>query len=112
VPKGVYGFSFYAPPRSCPGQAPLSVLTPNGGEVVPLSRGYNVRWLADSTVGPVRIEVSTNNGATWQLERDLVPNNGLYGWWPTTATTQARIRISSTANPTIRAVSAGPFTIQ
>jgi hypothetical protein len=112
VPKGVYGFSFYAPPRTCPGQAPISVLTPNGGEVVPLSGSYSIRWLAGSEVGPVRIEVSTSNGATWQLEHDLVPNNGLYSWWPTVTTTQGRIRISSTANPTIRTVSAAPFTVR
>jgi hypothetical protein len=111
VPKSLYTFSFYAPPASCPGQAPLSALTPRAGEVIPLWQGYNVRWLAGSEVRQVRIEFSSNNGATWQLVRDLAPNNGLSQWTPFTATSQGRIRVTSTTNPAISAVT-GTFTVR
>jgi hypothetical protein len=112
VPKSLYAFSFYAPPRSCPGQAPLSILAPNGGEVLPLGQGASVRWLAGSEVGPVRIEFSSDDGLTWQLVRNPAPNNGLSGWTPSTPTTKGRIRITATANPAVRAVSAGPFIVR
>ena len=60
----------------------LRVLYPNGGEVLMVGKTVRLQWESRGAVPEVRLELSRNRGATWQLidGRTKVPNDGLYAW--------------------------------
>jgi hypothetical protein len=60
----------------------ITILTPNGGERIPIDAYYQVTWQTQGTVDNVDIWYSTNNGIDWVL---VVPGNsgntGNYNWF-------------------------------
>ncbi|MEO6695634.1 MAG: zinc-dependent metalloprotease [Ignavibacteria bacterium] len=85
-------------------QRDLYVAYPNGGELFRTGDDTRQIYWGTSLTGNVNIELSLNNGATWQPIQNNVPaTERRYNWtiasMPTTD--QAKIRIISSTNPSI-----------
>jgi len=105
------------PPLS-PG-AKISLLSPNGGEILKNRRFSTVQWnsLGISPQGftsTVSIEISFDGGATYNTIRTNVPNTGFCRWRipKNTQSTACVIKITSSMYPEISDVSDSLFTIQ
>jgi len=82
------------------GTPPLvSVLQPNGGEVLLGGEVYEIRWTAsDAHLGlyPISIEYSPDDGSTWVPIASNEPNDGTYDWpVPLIDTNRALLRITA-----------------
>jgi hypothetical protein len=89
------------------------LLTPNGGEVWNVNSVQSITWNTATLYGPVFIEVSTDNGVTYNNVITSTSNTGSYSWTlPFTPSSQAKVRISNVTNPSLFDVSNSPFTIQ
>ncbi|MDQ7063258.1 MAG: FG-GAP-like repeat-containing protein [candidate division KSB1 bacterium] len=94
----------------------LAITAPNGGEQFAIGGTYTIRWLGAGFGNPqtVRLEYSLNNGATWQLLQDAVPNTGTYDWLVTPnilPTNQALVRVINPENENIVDASNATFSI-
>lgn len=76
----------------CYGQ--LTVTTPNGGEVYTVGQTVTLRWSGTAFPDSVRIEYSTNAGATWtEIVRNWQQTS--YRWLvPNTPSTQCLLRVT------------------
>ena len=91
---------------------PLAVVSPNGGESWDVGSMHAVTWTVDASLGPMKIECSTNNGATWTTVVASTPNTGTYSWTlPNTPSASCRIRVSEAADGDPADSSDGLFTI-
>jgi hypothetical protein len=74
----------------------ITVTFPNGGETWEIETQQNITWATVGAVGNfVKIEYSTDNGASWQSIIPSTPNNGSYTWTvPKVVSTLCFIRIS------------------
>jgi len=94
-----------------PPPAHLTVVAPNGGEVLTAGSVFDVRWTSEGAVTMVRLEVSQDGGATWSSIAD-VTNSGQYSWTlPALETTRALLRISDVRATNVSDQSNGTFTI-
>lgn len=85
---------------------------PNGGESLVVGTSYNITWNSSTYYSTVNIEYSTNNGSTWTPIATADPNDGTYTWTvPNTPTSQAIVRVSNNANPSVNDVSNAVFSI-
>jgi len=90
----------------------LGLISPNGGETFRAGYPHNIKWLR-TQVDSVKLEYTSDDGATWNL---IYPNanadSGLYRWIvPYINSSQCRVRISNTANPSLYVISDNLFTI-
>ncbi|MCI0515494.1 choice-of-anchor D domain-containing protein, partial [candidate division KSB1 bacterium] len=94
-----------------PQSATMAVTAPNGGENWQIGNAYPITWNATNTSGNVKIEISRNNGVSWNDIIASTPDDGAYLWTAASPTSvNCLIRISDVdGNPTD--VSDGPFTI-
>jgi len=90
----------------------LFITSPNGGEMLQAQTQYNITWQSNNIVN-VKIEYSTDNGSTWSIIVNSTPAaNQSYQWTvPSVVSTQNKIRITDTANPTFNDVSDESFSI-
>lgn len=90
-----------------------TVLTPNGGEILYIDSVYNITW-SSTGITNVKLTYSTDNGSNWFTIIESVPASpATYSWTiPNTPTTQAKVRVSSTADTNLFDVSDNTFTIQ
>lgn len=73
----------------------ITVTSPNGGEIWYSGLEKNITWFTVGEVGNVRIELSTDNGETWQVIAEETENDGLFTWIvPDITSTTCLIRIS------------------
>lgn len=103
----------YDNPSSLPSpQASIAVVAPNGNDSWPIGNVENILWASSGIYGSVKIELSRDGGATYQVLFDSVANSGLLQSWIVTGppTPQAIIRITSLQN-SVSGVSSLPFTI-
>jgi hypothetical protein len=93
--------------------AGITLIAPNGGEVLVVDSTYNITWFASGDVDTVRIDYSSNNGTSWINVTPTVPASpGTYSWTvPNTLTTQGRVRVMWMADTSVIDVSDGVFTI-
>ena len=91
---------------------PLILTSPNAGEHWLVGYTRNLTWMSHIP-GNVKLEYSTNNGASWNTITEATPaSSESYSWLvPNTPSTTCRIRITSNDNPAIKWVSADVFTI-
>lgn len=90
----------------------IDLTSPDGGEQLLLGSVHNITWTSANAGDAVKIEVSRDSGATWELIATGVQNTGTLPWTVTGPLTQeARIRVSSIAEPTCFDTSAGNFAI-
>jgi hypothetical protein len=100
--------------RSVAAQAStLTLISPNGSEIIAAGSDYNITWSYTGTVGGVVIEFSTNNGAAWsQVYPPNVGNTGSYSWLvPAVESQQCLVRVKNAANTAIYDTSNAPFRI-
>ena len=99
-------------PHSLPAPKPaIAVMAPNGGDSWPIGNVETIFWGSSGIFGNVRIEISRDDGATYQVLFDSVANTGNQTWVVTgPPTSQALIRITSLED-SVSSVSEYPFTI-
>ncbi len=99
-------------PHSLPSPKPtIVVVAPNGGDALPIGNIENITWASSGIFGNIRIEISRDGGATYQVLFDSVANTGTQTWIVTgPPTTQALIRITSLQD-SVYSISQYPFTI-
>ena len=108
----------------------ITVVSPNGGENWTVGSVRQIVWNAQA-VSTVKLEFSTNNGATWnfigtapamanlrvnknseQLEFVIEGEMGVYNWTiPNTPSNQCLVKVSDNSNPSVYDVSDNVFTI-
>ncbi len=90
----------------------ITVTSPNGGETWNLGGQANLTWTSLSVTN-VKIELTRNNGTSWNTIVNSVPSSGIYTWTidgPTSS--QCKVRISSANNSSISDISDNVFSIQ
>ncbi|MBU1086222.1 MAG: GPI anchored serine-threonine rich family protein [Candidatus Omnitrophica bacterium] len=79
----------------------FTVTAPNGGEMWNVNDIENITWTWLGTMAQVRIEYSTDGGASYPNIVSATNNDGVYEWLvPDTITAQLRVRISDLADST------------
>ncbi|MCH8033209.1 MAG: T9SS type A sorting domain-containing protein [Bacteroidetes bacterium] len=90
----------------------ISVHSPNGGEVWGMGTEQSITWSSIDVID-VKIEFSSNNGATWNLVTESTPSTGIYLWTvPAIHTIQALVKITDVADEENNDQSDDPFTIE
>lgn len=94
----------------------IVVTAPNGGETWYANSHRNITWTSTGFTGPVKLELSTDSGATWsQTIVASTENTGTYDWTvPALATmpaTGCRIRVSNASGGTPLDISNSNFSI-
>jgi len=80
----------------------ITLLEPNGDEAYPIGTLQTIRWTSSKVFGAVKIEISRDGGATYELIQNNQPNLGNYDWIVSAPSTfQALIKISSLEDSTI-----------
>ncbi len=75
----------------------LTVLTPNGGEIIILGSSYDITWSSNGTVSDVKIEYTIDNGSSWVSVAATTANDGAHTWSvPSMVSTSVKVRISET----------------
>jgi len=69
------------------------LFSPQADDALYLQVSYNISWYLDETVDSVRIEISSNNGVTWE-EIAVLPNLFVYQWTPAGETGEFVMRVS------------------
>lgn len=88
------------------------VASPDGGEVLQVGQTHEIRWATVGRIANVRLEYSRDDGATWSLIEDSIPNTGSYAWQvPAVATERALVRVSDASDATIEDESNAGFSI-
>lgn len=104
----VYGFGSgscnrYSLTGTSAALASINVTVPNGGENWKINTNKTISWTSTGVTGNVRIQVSRNGGSSWTNIFANTANDGTQIWRVTgPATTQARIRVLSVSNTSIR----------
>ncbi len=91
----------------------ITVLTPNGGEEWLTGEVATIRWNSTNLRGAVKVELSRNGGASFEMLFAGTPDDGQEEWLvsgPPTA--KAMIRISSTSTRSVFDSSDAVFTIK
>jgi len=57
-----------------------SVIFPDGGEILFIGNGYNIRWNFDNSIQSVSVYFSTDSGLTWEIIVEDTTNDGAF-WW-------------------------------
>jgi len=74
--------------------ATVTVLTPNGGQVLPSGSQQTIQWSTAAGITRVNVAFSVNNGAAWQLIRANVTGTSLLWNVPQVSSTTCRIRVA------------------
>ena len=90
----------------------ITVTSPNGGENWQVDSSQNITWTS-TNVSNVKLEYTTNNGASWtNIIASTPASTGSYSWTiPNTPSIQCKIRVSDAANISINDESDTVFTI-
>jgi hypothetical protein len=90
----------------------IKVVSPNGGEVIQYNTTTEIQWTSENVMF-VKIEYTTNGGASWNVITNSVESIGTYSWKtvPNISSKQCRIRISDAANGTSSDISDNNFEI-
>jgi hypothetical protein len=93
--------------------APLITITsPNGGETWASGSTRNVTWTSNKVSANVKIEYSTNSGASYNLIAASTANDGSYPWTiPATVSLTCLVKVSDAAAPSVFDVSNAVFSI-
>lgn len=91
----------------------ITVLSPNGSEVIPAGTIYTITWSHQGTIPSVLVEFSIDNGLTWSpVYPPNVGNTGNYDWLvPMVDSSHCLVRVSSTTRPAVSDVSNQVFSI-
>jgi subtilisin-like proprotein convertase family protein len=92
----------------------LSLLAPDGAEVLVAGSTYTVKWSSTGSISEVLIEYSRDAGSNWTaVDPPNTGNSGSYDWQvPVVDSSECLVRISDADNPSISDTSDAPFTIE
>ncbi|PKP00919.1 MAG: hypothetical protein CVU11_16775, partial [Bacteroidetes bacterium HGW-Bacteroidetes-6] len=92
----------------------ITITSPNGGEILGGCDAYTITYTKGGIGSYVKIEYSTDNGATWTTINANTSASGSYSWNPVTdiASPQCLIKISDVSNPSVYDISNAVFTIE
>ncbi len=96
-----------------PSPSTLTLVSPNGSEVVIGGDTYTISWHSTGSVNNVLIEYSIDNGNKWsEVYPPNTGNTGSYKWLvPMVNSEQCLVRITNTGNLAVYDVSNVPFSI-
>jgi hypothetical protein len=90
----------------------VTLTSPNGGENWTVGNNQNITWSSTGTLGNVKLEYSTNNGASWTTIVASTANDGNHSWTiPDAVSNQSLVRVSDAADGDPSDVSNGVFAI-
>ena len=90
----------------------ITVQYPNGGEFFTVGEIRDITWGWNGEFTDVKIELSTNNGSSWEDIVSSTENDGFYSWQlPAYNSSQCLVRISESENSSLSDVSNSVFTI-
>ena len=90
----------------------IAVISPNGGEVWAGGTIRDIAWTTAGTVAKVKLEYSTNDGASWATIAASTTNLGSFAWRvPSIASASCRVRVREATTGTPSDVSDAPFSI-
>lgn len=90
----------------------LILQLPNGGETWEIDAEKQVRWQTEGNISQVKIELTRDAEASWEILTADHLNTGEFSWQVTgTSSEQCKIRISDTKHPNISSTSADFFSI-
>lgn len=93
-------------------QAAISLDSPNGGELWDTDSVKTISWSSSNLPGKIKIEITRDNGLTYETLFDSTGNDGIENWIVTPpATDYAKIKISSVYIPSLFDLSDDVFTI-
>jgi len=73
----------------------INITAPNGGEAFNAGASTSITWNSSGAVGNVKIEFSSNDGASWSSVVSSTSNDGTHPWTiPAASSSQCRVRIS------------------
>ena len=73
----------------------ITVKAPNGGGTLGAGASTNITWETTGTVENVKIELTTDNGDTWDSVTSELPNTGTYAWTvPMVSSDSCKIKVS------------------
>ncbi|NIN36323.1 MAG: hypothetical protein GTO60_15020, partial [Gammaproteobacteria bacterium] len=73
----------------------LTLVSPNGREVLTAGSNHDITWTSTGTVGNIKIEYSINSGDSWTMIEDSTENDGSFTWVvPDTISDHCLVRIS------------------
>lgn len=58
----------------------ITITSPQEGETWKPGEPHDIRWITTGTVGNIKIEYSTGNGASWTIITPSTDNNGVHPW--------------------------------
>jgi|GEM_PF-1429530 len=58
----------------------ITVISPNGGEMLTVGATYDITWSSTGSIDDVIIEYSTDNGSSWETIEISTANDGSYNW--------------------------------
>lgn len=91
----------------------LTLLSPNGSEVIMGGTVYDITWSNTGTVNSTRIDFSTDNGSTWlEVYPPNVGNGASYSWLvPIVDSEECIVRVRNAADLAVYDTSDAVFTI-
>jgi hypothetical protein len=73
----------------------LTLVSPNGREILTAGSDHNITWTSTGTVGNIKIEYSIDGGESWTMIEDSTENDGGFAWTvPDTLSDHCLVRIS------------------
>ena len=92
-------------------QSSVVVTAPNGGENLVSGNKTNITWVS-TYLDSVKLEYTTNNGASWVEIAATTPSDGLYEWSvPAVSSSLCKIRVSAAKDKTPSDLSDNNFMI-
>jgi len=92
-------------------QPTITVTAPNGGENLVSGNKTNITWVS-TYLDSVKLEYTTNNGASWVEIAATTPSDGLYEWSvPAVSSSLCKIRVSAAKDKTPSDLSDNNFMI-
>jgi|GEM_PF-1475903 len=91
----------------------IQVSFPNGGEIFTVGSTMYIAWTNSNMTGSANIDFSADNGVSWTNIASYIPSMYPTYMWsvPNTLSTNCKIRVYDSANPTISDESDNVFTI-
>ncbi|RKY97823.1 MAG: hypothetical protein DRQ13_04195 [Ignavibacteriae bacterium] len=91
---------------------PINIISPNGGEIWIEGSQQDITW-SSLNVTDVKIELSLNNGASWDTIIDSTLSTGIFSWTvPNSLSDSCLIKISDYQYPDTLDISDGMFAIR
>jgi hypothetical protein len=90
----------------------LELLSPNGGEVLPIGTVHDITWSSGGQIGFVKLELSSDGGSTWTSIVEGTTNTGSYPWVVDGPQSEnCLVRVSKSADPGVSDTSNWAFEV-